>query len=255
MSCKKCQDGIVYTCNNCGSQADYDYEFQATFCNTCEMLKEDYDVYSYECSFCNKSNEDNNIILNSSIKDLKESTDEVIKKYKINNNELRLFIDKLIRCSPNIHNVTSFKRTFSFRNWSNENYKKGLEEIKGTNLLIINLCNEYLRELQSINITTEEIYSKLKTALNKLEGDVSNMIFIDEHKKGIFEIDRSNILQALKELEELKNDISSNLEYNQLKEEEIKKRERMELEYENYTIDIIQKEQDRAINLLLNVDI
>ena len=55
MSCKKCQDGIVYTCNNCGGQADYDYEFRAAFCDTCEILKEEYTVDSYDCPNCNSS--------------------------------------------------------------------------------------------------------------------------------------------------------------------------------------------------------
>ena len=60
MSCKKCQDGYIYTCGNCGGRADYDYEFRAAFCDTCEILKEKYTVDSYECPECNKSeNEDN----------------------------------------------------------------------------------------------------------------------------------------------------------------------------------------------------
>ena len=61
MSCKKCQDGHIYKCSNCGASADYDYEFCAAFCDTCEILKEKYTVDSYECLECNKSDNDDNL--------------------------------------------------------------------------------------------------------------------------------------------------------------------------------------------------
>lgn len=57
MECNKCQDGFVYTCNNCWSVAIYDYEFGTAFCDTCEILKEEYSVSSSECSICNKTSE------------------------------------------------------------------------------------------------------------------------------------------------------------------------------------------------------
>lgn len=55
MGCKKCQDGSIYICNNCGGHADYDHGFQNVFCNTCEIQKDEYTVYSYNCPDCNKS--------------------------------------------------------------------------------------------------------------------------------------------------------------------------------------------------------
>jgi DNA polymerase III epsilon subunit-like protein len=61
MNCKKCQDGIIYSCNNCGGKADYDYELGFAFCNTCEILREKYSVYSSECIDCNKTHEATNI--------------------------------------------------------------------------------------------------------------------------------------------------------------------------------------------------
>lgn len=52
MSCKKCQDGTVYTCSNCWGNAEYDYEFRRSFCNTCEILGESYMVMSDKCPDC-----------------------------------------------------------------------------------------------------------------------------------------------------------------------------------------------------------
>jgi DNA polymerase III epsilon subunit-like protein len=55
MSCTNCQEGIVYTCTNCWGPADYDYEFGRAFCNTCEILRENYSVIREDCPNCMQS--------------------------------------------------------------------------------------------------------------------------------------------------------------------------------------------------------
>lgn len=52
MSCKKCQDGYIYTCSNCSTKIFYDYEFGRAFCDTCEMLEDRYMVYKEICPNC-----------------------------------------------------------------------------------------------------------------------------------------------------------------------------------------------------------
>lgn len=52
MNCTKCQDGRIYTCMNCYGPAVYDSEFRDVFCNTCEMLRENYIVTVEACPIC-----------------------------------------------------------------------------------------------------------------------------------------------------------------------------------------------------------
>lgn len=69
MECS-CQHGRIYICSNCYQEAIYDYEFRSAFCNTCEMLHEEYFITVEGCPKCNPEESDRIV--------------DIINKYKFN---------------------------------------------------------------------------------------------------------------------------------------------------------------------------
>lgn len=176
---------------------------------------------------------------------LSENINKIKDLHKIYHTDcakLMQLISSLISYTPSIAFINSPKSTSS-RVWNNETFYL-FDEVKGFNLFLIRLFKEYKKIRIKLNEDIEICLQDLRLALNSYDREISEYEPMSEYARDKFEQDRWNLLRPLKDLENLRNEISSDKYPLTVIDDQINGREKNVIKFQNYKLEDVIKEQD-----------
>lgn len=138
--------------------------------------------------------------------------------------------------------------------WDKDNFHL-FDEVKGINIFLLRLLKKYQNIRIKLDNEIEICLNDLKSALKSYDDEVMEFEPMSEYARDGFERDRWNILRPYKELEKLKNEISTDKVTLSSIQEQIQLRELDVVKYKDYTLQDVTKELERIIEIFLKVDL